>query len=126
LVEISETYRLLFGSDRQSQCYFLELESSNPTDGFFNIFTLPNGDCEPRFLYNVGSDFPLFGERLLVLKTLLRPNGIYGLWKDKRDSLQWYTFWAVVCLGCFGAIVAVLQLMLSAVQAWASVKALHA
>lgn len=68
----------------------------------------------------------MFGDRLLVLKTLLKPNGIRGLWKDKRDSLQWYTFWAVVCLGCFGAIVAVLQLALSAVQAWASVKSLHA
>ncbi|KAI5846861.1 hypothetical protein BZA05DRAFT_405682 [Tricharina praecox] len=126
LVEISDTYRLLFGGDRRSQCYFQELESSNPTDGFFDIFTLPKGDCEPRFLYNVGSDFPVFGDRLLVLKTLLKPNGIRGLWKDKRDSLQWYTFWAVVCLGCFGAIVAVLQLALSAVQAWASVKSLHA
>jgi hypothetical protein len=123
--EISESYRLLFGSDRRSQTYFLELEASNPCNGFFNIFTLPNCDYEPRFLYNVTSDFPVFGDRLLVLKKLCVPTGILGLWRDKRDSLQWYTFWAVVFLGCFGAIVAFLQLGLSAIQTWATVAALN-
>jgi hypothetical protein len=66
----------------------------------------------------------VYGDRLLALKALLRPTGIRGLWKDKRDSLQWYTFWAVVILGCFSAVMAFLQLGLSAVQAWASVAAL--
>ncbi|KAF8244916.1 hypothetical protein K440DRAFT_426415 [Wilcoxina mikolae CBS 423.85] len=125
LAEISESYRLLFGSDRRSQTYFLELEASNPCNGFFNIFTLPNCDYEPRFLYSVTNDFPVFGDRLLVLKKLCVPTGILGLWRDKRDSLQWYTFWAVVFLGCFGAIMAFLQLGLTAIQTWATVAAMN-
>lgn len=75
--------------------------------------------------YNVANDFPVYGERLLVLKTLLKPNGIRGLWRDKRDSLQWYTFWAVVILGCFGATMALLQLVLSVLQTWATIKGMN-
>ena len=126
LVEVSETYRVIFGADHRSQAHFLELEALNPTDGFFNIFALPGIDWEPRFHYNVASDFPVFGERILVLRKLCcSPRGIRDLWRDRRDSLQWYTFWAVVMLGCFGALVGFLQLALSAVQTWATVAALR-
>lgn len=98
LVEVSDSLRLLFGVDRASQAVFAALapKDSHAATGFFDIFSLlPPADADPRFLYNVAADFPVFGERLLVLKSLLKPTGLRGLWKDRRDSLQWYTFWYV-------------------------------
>lgn len=133
LTEVAESYRLLFGSDRRSMAYFRELGQTraghaggngSSGDGYFDITTLQGHEYEPRFLYNINSDFPVFGDRLLMLKKLCVPTGIVGLWRDRRDSLQWYTFWAVVFLGCFGAVMAFLQLGLGAVQTWATVAAM--
>lgn len=67
----------------------------------------------------------MLGERLLVLKGMLRPTGLRELWRDKRDSLQWYTFWAVVFLGCVGIFMGIIQIAVGALQAWASMKALQ-
>jgi hypothetical protein len=131
LTEVAESYRLLFGSDRRSMAYFRELGQTraggngSSGDGYFDITTLQGHEYEPRFLYNINSDFPVFGDRLLMLKKLCVPTGIVGLWRDRRDSLQWYTFWAVVFLGCFGAMMAFLQLGLGAVQTWATVAAMN-
>lgn len=39
-----------------------------------------------------------------------------SLWKDKRDIMRWYTFWAVVILGGVNLVVAVAQTGLSSAQ----------
>ena len=126
LSEIAATYRLLFGLDCESHNYFREIDVKNRPDGFFDIFaSLPPADTRPRPQYNVNKDFPLYGERLLTLRSLLKPKGLRELWKDKRDSLQWYTFWAVVFLGITGVVLGLLQIALAIVQAYASMAALH-
>ena len=126
LTEIAATYRLLFGLDCESHNYFREIDVKNRPEGFFDIFaSLPFPDTRPRPQYNVNKDFPLYGERLLTLRSLLKPKGLRELWKDKRDSLQWYTFWAVVFLGITGVILGLLQFGLAIVQAYASMAALR-
>jgi len=61
----------------------------------------------------------------MELKTLLKPKGLRGLWRDTRDSLQWYTFWAVAVIGAISLLLGFVQMVLGAVQAYASLKALH-
>lgn len=125
LNEIASTYRLLFGDTEAGQNLFDQLDVKARPDGYYDIFgALPVSDTKPRLQYNVAREFPLYGERLLVLRKLLKPTGLRGLWKDKRDSLSWYTFWAVVFLGMTGVVMGLVQTSLGAVQAWASVQAL--
>ncbi|KAI5776469.1 hypothetical protein EDC01DRAFT_792081 [Geopyxis carbonaria] len=126
LLEIAHTYRLLFGADPESRVLFSELDVKNRLAGYFDIFDeLPPADTQPRLHYLLAKDFPIYGERLLALRLLLKPTGLRSLWKDKRDSLQWYTFWAVVFLGVLGIGVGVVQVALGAVQAYASMAALR-
>lgn len=126
LAEIASTYRLLFGNDEFSHNYFRNIDVKRRGDGWYDIFEgLPKADTTPRSHYVVSRDFPMLGERLLVLKGMLRPTGLRELWRDKRDSLQWYTFWAVVFLGCVGIFMGMIQIVVGALQAWASMKALQ-
>jgi hypothetical protein len=79
-------------------------------------------DYRPRRVYDIHDDFPIFGPRLRLINKLVllsRPKGIKELWKDKRDTLQWYTFWAVVIIGGFGLVLSICQTALAAIQVWA-------
>ncbi|KAI1626107.1 hypothetical protein EDD37DRAFT_330833 [Exophiala viscosa] len=70
----------------------------------------------------------IWGDRLKELKAYMdsqKPGGIRGLWADKRDSGQWYTFWAVIIIGGLGLLVSFLGLVAGIVQAVASFRALH-
>ncbi|KAF8244944.1 hypothetical protein K440DRAFT_426836 [Wilcoxina mikolae CBS 423.85] len=91
LIEVAHSYRLLFGGDDESRNIFATMGPD--TEGFVDIFRLdPTGTCS-KDLYFVATDFPVYGERLLVLKELLQPRGLKGLWIDRRNSLGWWTFW---------------------------------
>lgn len=54
-----------------------------------------------------------------------KPKGLKGLLYDNRDSLSYWTFWDVIIFGATSAILAFLAVVLSAVQTWATVEALH-
>ncbi|KAH8590215.1 hypothetical protein B0O99DRAFT_471687, partial [Bisporella sp. PMI_857] len=78
----------------------------------------------PRRVYDIHDDFPIFGQRLKNINNqvvLARPKGIRELWKDDRDKLQWFTFWAVVILGCSGLLLSICQTGLAAAQVWAAI-----
>jgi hypothetical protein len=47
------------------------------------------------------------------------------LWKDKRDTLRYYTFWGVIFFGSLSVIVAIISLAVSIAQTVASFKALE-
>lgn len=73
-------------------------------------------------------DFVTFGRRLQMLKTYMdfqKPRGIRGLWADNRDSLSWYTFWAVIIVGGISLILAILGVGLSAAQTVATFQGLQ-
>lgn len=126
LTEIFESYLLLFGDTERSRKLFNDVDPEGRSPGYFDIFSL-NGrlDSNPKWLYNSNEDFPVFGDRLIELKSLLKPKGLRGLWRDTRDSLQWYTFWAVAVIGGIGLFLGFVQMVVGAVQAYASLKALH-
>ena len=105
---------------------FSTLDPKGRSPGYFNIFSLNerSNSVNPKLVYNLGEDFPVFGDRLVELKSLLKPKGLKGLWRDTRDTLQWYTFWAVAIIGAVSLSLGVVQMALGAVQAYASMKAL--
>ncbi|KAK7416204.1 hypothetical protein QQX98_005402 [Neonectria punicea] len=70
-------------------------------------------------------DFPTFGPRFLALQRYnmrRQPSGMTDLWRDRRKPLQWYTFWAVLCISRAGILLALLQLVVSVIQ---TVYAIH-
>jgi len=73
------------------------------------------------------SQFPLFETRLRQLRNYMdneKPRGFRQLWKDNRDSLNYYTFWGVIILGGLSVALALFSLAVSVAQTVASFQAL--
>lgn len=73
------------------------------------------------------AEFPVLETRLRQLRHYMdtqRPRGIRRLWRDKRDSSNYYTFWLVVGFGLLSVTLAMFSLAVSAAQTWASFRAL--
>lgn len=63
--------------------------------------------------YSAQYDFPIFGSRLLALQEYnlrQQPSKVRDLWRDRRNPLQWYTFWAVILVGGISILLATFQL----------------
>lgn len=74
------------------------------------------GHLQQSDVYNARDDFPRLGRRLIKLQQFnlrQRPSKLTDLWRDKRNPLQWYTFWAVVLVGGAANILAALQLLVA-------------
>lgn len=85
---------------------------------FLNFLT-PTYKQPVRESFDASSDFPVLSARLRKIQHFIdsiQPNRVRSLWKDKRDILRWYTFWAVVVLGGFNLVVAIVQTGLSSAQ----------
>jgi hypothetical protein len=54
--------------------------------------------------------------KLTVYMDSQKPRGLRGLWMDKRDGAQWFTFRAVLIIGGVGHLLSVLALAVSIVQ----------
>lgn len=70
-------------------------------------------------VYSARDDFPRLGPRLTKLQQFnsrQRPSRLTDLWRDRRNPLQWYMFWAVVLVGGVANILAALQLLVALVQ----------
>ena len=74
-------------------------------------------------VYSARDDFPRLGPRLVRLQQFnsrQRPSRLTDLWRDRRNPLQWYTFWAVVLVGGLSNILALLQLLVAVIEVQAS------
>jgi hypothetical protein len=72
-----------------------------------------------RDFYRLKRDFPILRSRLATLNhqmSNLKPRGWKELWKDKRNSASWLTFWAVIVIGGAGLLLALIQDLLQAIQ----------
>ena len=72
-----------------------------------------------RGFYRLSRDFPVLRSRIAILQcqmSNLKPRGWKEIWKDKRDSAQWLTFWAVIVIGGAGILLSVVQVVLQAAQ----------
>lgn len=73
------------------------------------------------------AQFPIFETRLRQLRHYMdnqKPRGFRQLWVDRRDSLNYYTFWGVIIIGVLTILLALVSLAVSIAQAVASFRAL--
>ena len=73
----------------------------------------------PKRVYNIRSDFPILGAKILFISKQVRlqePTSLVQLWRDKRNTLQWWTFWAVIVFGTIGTVLAAIQAILTGLQ----------
>ena len=139
LSEVLQSYHLLFGQDKRSRKLFtreirpsLLRHNGSPSPYYDNAldelcgrkqFTLPGiwstDDCPDREVYDLATHFPMLGERLYRLQDFTRlqsPSRLRGLWQDRRNALQWFTFWAVIIIGGLSVLISLLQLLVSVAQ----------
>ncbi|KAE8374546.1 hypothetical protein BDV26DRAFT_295906 [Aspergillus bertholletiae] len=77
------------------------------------------GHLQQSDVYSARDDFPRLGARLIKLQQFnsrQRPSKLTDLWRDRRNPLQWYTFWAVVLVGGVANILAALQFLVALVE----------
>lgn len=123
------SYRLLFGQAKTARRLFRKLEPFEgiPVQGRDEVLTQlcsrkrcsAISQCQERDIYNLARDFPILRSRLSILTrhlSLRKPRSWRELWQDKRDSAQWFTFWAVLVIGGLGIMLAFMQVILQIVQ----------
>ncbi|KAL9631149.1 MAG: hypothetical protein Q9204_004375 [Flavoplaca sp. TL-2023a] len=74
------------------------------------------------------SEFPHYYQRLRDLRNYMdwrKPRGLLALWRDRRDSNTYYTFWLVVLFGCCGVMLGAATLAIAILQAWGQLQSLH-
>ncbi len=65
------------------------------------------------------SHFPRFSSRLREIKFYMdnqKPSGWYQMWEDKRDRVQYVTFWAVLVFGTISITLALISIAVSSAQ----------
>ncbi|KAL3952367.1 hypothetical protein ACCO45_012310 [Purpureocillium lilacinum] len=78
-----------------------------------------NNELQESDTYSAKHDFPVFGGKLLTLQSYnmrQQPRRVKDLWLDRRNPLQWYTFWAVLWVGGAGIVLAILQVVVGVAQ----------
>ncbi|KAG9250321.1 uncharacterized protein F5Z01DRAFT_666467 [Emericellopsis atlantica] len=84
-----------------------------------------NGQLQELNTYSARDHFPIFGHMLLSLQRYnlrQQPSRLRDLWRDQRNPLQWYTFWAVIWVGGASLLLSFLQLSVGAAQLYYAIK----
>lgn len=82
-----------------------------------------DGKLLEQDVYSSTIDFPVLGERLAKIQAYnlrQKPNRIRDLWRDRRNPLQWYTFWAVIIFGGISLVLQIIATLLGVVQTYAA------
>ena len=128
LREIRLSYRLLFSDSTRSKRLYQRHERKRALiqgqhdpflDDLCSLRPESTTFSASRASYNVTTEFPILGDRLLLLQdyiTRQQPSTVVALWKDRRDLLRFYTFWAVTIVGGTSLLFSLIQLLLSAEQ----------
>lgn len=129
---LSETllsYRLLFGQSKSARKFFRNMLSSGSVlscnqdpllrslclDQYFAHLFVP----ADRPVYVTARDFLVLGERVELLAAELRgtkPRSWRDLLRDRRDTLQYWTFWLVAIVGGTGIMLSLMQVILGIIQ----------
>ena len=73
------------------------------------------------------SQFPIYADRLRELRIYMdsqQPTGLRALWKDRRNSNTYYTFWFVTIFGSLSVFLAACALAVGIAQTWAAFRQL--
>lgn len=133
LREVLLSYRLLFGQTPKSRKVFRRISSQVSTLGA-GPDTLLHLLCtskqistqsdeswlpEDRTVYFASKDFGVLYDRVeLLAKELenVRPQSMGDLVRDRRDKLQYWTFWLISIIGGIGIVLSLAQVALQAFQ----------
>jgi len=88
------------------------------------LLRIGNLDAESRQIAN----FVHWHDRLLILKEVYdeaRPRTMSQWWYDRRNGVQWYTFWVALLVLLLTIFFGVIQSIEGGIQAYVSVKQLH-
>lgn len=126
LREVMLSYRLLFGQNKQSRKLFGQQSMRRQTgsDGFLHQLCAKSrmateGMVRDKESYRLTCDFPILRQRIAILQHQLshvKPRGWRAIWSDRRNSVQWYTFWAVIMFGGIGTFLAAAQTVLQGIE----------
>ncbi|KAA8650151.1 uncharacterized protein ATNIH1004_002832 [Aspergillus tanneri] len=131
LREVLLSYRLLFGQSAKSRRLFRQIFKPSEKHGSLFDSLLPLVCTRKQFpiastsivgdrpVYFAARDFPVLYERIeLIAKELkdARPNSIGNLIRDRRDTLQFWTFWLVSIVGGLSILLSLIQVVLQGVQ----------
>ncbi|KAL3494997.1 hypothetical protein BJX62DRAFT_246365 [Aspergillus germanicus] len=140
LLEVILSYRLLFGQTKKSRALFRSVDPFlrwhgdrrrrvkdpilSSLCGSRSYLALPLDlrqawSLTEKETYNLPQDFPILRYRIVILQSHLsaaKPRTLTQLWRDKRNSADWMTFWAVIVFGSFGSVMAFLQVILQLAQ----------
>ncbi|KAI0387827.1 hypothetical protein F5Y04DRAFT_286805 [Hypomontagnella monticulosa] len=136
LREVLVSYRLLFGQQAKTRRLFQRVWGSAEGQPLHHVDTLLPKMCtctdvgwgiqdeiipEDKEVYFAVRDFPVLYERIqLIVNELqtVRPKSMVDLLHDRRDKLQWWTFWLVSIFGTITVLLSIIQVVLQAVQVW--------
>jgi hypothetical protein len=129
LREVLLSYRLLFGQSKKSRALFRSLDpfaghSRSDCDPVLPLLcgkrSCPSYlDLPEKETYYLPGDFPVLRYRISLLQKHLSRSVSRTwtqLWRDKRDSAHWLTFWALISFGVLGVLLALLQVILQFVE----------
>lgn len=133
LLEVLVSFRLLFGQSAKSRKLFRHVFS--PAEAPFPQpdTLLPylcsekqlGAGAEPawmpkdRRVYYTARDFPVLYERVELLAKELngaKPKSMGDLLRDRRDTLQFWTFWLVAAVGGLSIGLSIVQVILQTIQ----------
>ena len=126
LKETLLSYRLLFGQSRASRNDFRRLHRNTPELSRSGDRLLYNICARTRFehvavpidrpVYFAEREFPVLGGRIKFLANELRtvkPKSWKELLRDRRDTVQYWTFWLVAIFGSISIILTFVQVILA-------------
>ena len=150
LQEVMFPYRILFGQKRASRERFGKSERDRIFQADSDLFLIDlccsedaekllrfendlwpyplrslGGSLKELEVFDTSLDFPFLGHRLLEVQAFRlrqQPNRLRDLWRDRRNGLQWYTFWAVILIGGASLLVSLVRCALSAAQVYYAAK----
>ncbi|KAK4221161.1 hypothetical protein QBC38DRAFT_492606 [Podospora fimiseda] len=135
LQEVLLSYRLLFGQCAKSRKLFRQIFT--PTVAPFpqpdSLLTYLCTEAKiplavsqkypwvprDRSAYIAAREFPILSKRVELIARDLersRPKSAAGLLRDRRDKLQFWTFWLVAILGASGLLLSLVQIALQGIQ----------
>ena len=129
LNEILLSYRLLFGQRKRSRKFFKSLVpfAGIPESGWDHLLKPLCGKKSFSFTkfhldkdeYDMRQDFAVLRSRISRLFKVLsdkKPRTWREIWRDKRDSAGWYTFWTVLVFGAASVLLSFFQVVLQIIS----------
>lgn len=131
LQEVLLSYRLLFGQSAASRKFFRRTFSPSEVQGCQLDTLLPQLCAKSRLdspsgfmpvdqsVYFSNRDFPVLYDRILLIANELKdasPKSFSGLLRDRRDTLQYWTFWLVSIIGGVSVLLSLIQVILQGIQ----------